>query len=127
VLGDAEPLWRAWLEDASRRARVDLDPGKLDERLGNWRPLLERFAEERAPVHLRRSSETAALLRRLQAEGARIGVFTDLPVELARVAVAHLGAARRIEAVGSLEEVRAALGQDAVVVRTRDELARLGG
>jgi phosphoglycolate phosphatase-like HAD superfamily hydrolase len=127
VLGDAEPLWRAWLEDAARRARVELDPARLDERLGNWRPLLERFAEERAPVHLRRSAETTALLRRLHAEGTRIGVFTDLPLELARVALAHLGAARRVDAVGSLEEVRAALGADAVVVRTRDELALLAG
>ena len=127
VLGDVEPLWNAWLEDAARRARVDLDPSHLDERLGNWRPLLERFAEERAPVHLRRSAETSAHLRRLHSEGARIGVFTELPLELARVAIAHLGAARRVDAVGSLEEVRAALGGDAIVVRTREELAAVGG
>jgi phosphoglycolate phosphatase-like HAD superfamily hydrolase len=127
VLGDVEPLWTAWLEDAARRARVELDPAHLDERLGNWRPLLERFAEERAPVHLRRSAETTAQLRRLHSQGTRIGVFTELPLELARVALAHLGAERRVDAVGSLEDVRAALGDDAIVVRTRDELTALGG
>ncbi len=127
VLGDAEPLWRAWLEDASRRARVELDPASLDERLGNWRPLLERYAEENVPVHLRRRSDTAALLRRLQASGTRVGVFTDLPVELARVALAHLGADRRVEAVGALDDVRAALGEDALVVRSREELAAAAG
>ena len=32
VLGDVGPLWRAWLEDAARRARVEeLDPARLDE------------------------------------------------------------------------------------------------
>ena len=52
ALGDTEPLWRDWLEDAARRYRVDV--GALDEQLPNWRPLLERFAEERAPACARR-------------------------------------------------------------------------
>jgi phosphoglycolate phosphatase-like HAD superfamily hydrolase len=125
VLGDVEPLWRAWLADASRRARVELDPAHLDAQLANWRSLLERFAEEHAPVHLRRDSATAAALRRLHAERTRIGVFTDLPVELAVVALAHLGASRRVETVGSLEEVRGALGDGVRIVRTRDDLAAL--
>jgi phosphoglycolate phosphatase-like HAD superfamily hydrolase len=127
VLGDAKPLWDAWLEDAARRARVELDPARLDERLGNWRPLLERFAEENVPVHVRRRADTAAVLRRLQADGTRVGVFTDLPLELAHVVLAYLGAARRVEAVGRLDEVQAALGGDAVIVRTRDELTALAG
>ena len=58
VLADTRPLWDAWLEDASRRARVKLDvpadreaaAAVLDEALGDWRPLLARFAADRAPV-----------------------------------------------------------------------------
>ena len=89
VLGDTRPLWDAWLVDVSRRAHVD--PTRLDDELPNWRSLLERFAEDHAPVYLRPSAPATAALRRLQAEGSRVGVFTDAPEELARVAVAHLG------------------------------------
>jgi phosphoglycolate phosphatase-like HAD superfamily hydrolase len=136
VLADTRPLWRAWLEDAARRARVELpavpedrtEAGPLlDERLGEWRPLLERFAADRAPVYFRPHADTSALLRRLQAAGTRIGVFTDAPRELAAIALAHVGAARRAEAVGTLEEVLAALGDGATVVRSRAELARAAG
>jgi phosphoglycolate phosphatase-like HAD superfamily hydrolase len=133
VLADTRPLWRDWLEDASRRARVELDvpedreaaAGVLDERLGEWRPLLQRFADDRAPIHFRPRADTSAQLRALQAAGVRIGVFTDAPRELADVALAHVGAARRIEAVGTLDEVLAALGSGAVVVRSRSQLASL--
>jgi hypothetical protein len=55
----------------------------------------------------------------------RIGVFTDAPLELARVALAHLGAARRVASVGTLTEVLRELGDGAVVVRSRAELASL--
>jgi phosphoglycolate phosphatase-like HAD superfamily hydrolase len=124
VLGDTRPLWEAWLEDVSRRAHVD--PERLDDELPNWRVLLERFAEDRAPVYLRPNARATAALRRLQADGARLGVFTDAPEELARVAVAHLGAARRIEALeagpGALDRLLARLGPDARVVRTVGEL-----
>jgi hypothetical protein len=41
------------------------------------------------------------------------------------IALAHAGAAREVEVVGMLAEVRAALGGDAVVVRSREELAGL--
>jgi phosphoglycolate phosphatase-like HAD superfamily hydrolase len=131
VLADTRPLWRDWLEDVARRAHVPLDVPEdraaaaplLDERLGDWRPLLQRFADDRAPVHFRPRAETGAALRRLQADGVRVGVFTDAPRELADVALAHVGATRRIEAVGTLEEVLQALGNGAVVVRSRDELA----
>jgi phosphoglycolate phosphatase-like HAD superfamily hydrolase len=133
VLADTRPLWRDWLEDASRRTRVELDVPEdreaaaalLDERLGDWRPLLERFAADRAPVHFRPRAETSAALRRLQAAGVRIGVFTDAPRELAEVALAHVGAARRVTAVGTLDEVLRELGDGTVVVRSRDELVRL--
>jgi phosphoglycolate phosphatase-like HAD superfamily hydrolase len=62
------------------------------------------------------------MLRRLQAAGARLGVFTDAPRELADVALAHVGAARRVEVVGTLDDVLAALGGEATIVRSRDEL-----
>ena len=124
VLGDTRPLYEAWLEDVSRRAHVDSD--RLEEQLPNWRVLLERFAEDHAPVYLRPSAPATAALRRLKAEGVRIGVFTSAPEELARIAVAHLGAARRIEALeagpGALDRLLARLGPDARVVRTVGEL-----
>ena len=133
VLADTRPLWHDWLEDAARRTRVELDvpedreaaAGALDELLGDWRPLLERFAADRGPIHFKPRAETSALLRQLQASGVRIGVFTDAPRELAEVALAHVGAARRVEAVGTLDEVLQKLGAAAVVVRSRDELASL--
>ena len=124
VLGDTRPLWEAWLVDVSRRAHVD--PARLDEELPNWRALLERFAEDHAPVYLRPDARATAALRRLQADGVRLGAFTDAPVELARVALSHLGAARRVEALeagpGALERLLAQLGPDARVVRTVAEL-----
>jgi phosphoglycolate phosphatase-like HAD superfamily hydrolase len=133
VLGDTGPLWRAWLEDAGRRARVHLDDGMdetaLDEQLGNWRPLLERFAEDHAPVYLRPSAAANAELRRLEAAGARLGAFTAAPEPLASVAAAHLGVTRRLEALeggaGGLDRLLARLGSDAAVVRSLDELKRL--
>jgi len=66
------------------------------------------------------------MLRQLQAAGVRLGAFTDAPVELARVALGQLGAARRVEAVGTLEDVRRELGTDVAVVRSRAELSELG-
>jgi phosphoglycolate phosphatase-like HAD superfamily hydrolase len=124
VLGDTRPLWEAWLEDVSRRAQVD--PARLDEELPNWRALLERFAEDRAPVYLRPNAQASAALRRLQADGVRLGVFTEAPEELARIAVAQLGAARRIEALeagpGSLDRLLAKLGPEARVVRALADL-----
>ncbi|HEY3922655.1 MAG TPA: hypothetical protein VGL76_11165 [Gaiellaceae bacterium] len=123
VLGNTEPLWEAFLVDVSRRANVD--PARLDDELPNWRVLLTRFAEDHAPVYLRTRAPAAAALRRLQADGVTIGVFTDAPEELARVALAHLGAARRTDVLeagpGSLERLLARL-PGARVVRTLDEL-----
>jgi phosphoglycolate phosphatase-like HAD superfamily hydrolase len=133
VLADTRPLWAAWLEDASRRTRVELDVPEdreaaaavLDEALGDWRPLLARFAADRAPVWIRPRPDTNAALRGLAAAGARIGVFSDAPRELVDIALAHAGAARQVEVVGTLAEVRAALGADVVVVESRAELAGL--
>jgi phosphoglycolate phosphatase-like HAD superfamily hydrolase len=126
VLADTRPLWRDWLADAARRARVDLDdlPDDrtaaariLDERLGDWRPLLERFAADRAPLHFRPRPDVGTALRRLHSAGNRIVVVTDAPRELAEIALAHLGVARRVE----LGEAPA----DAVVVRSRGQLLDL--
>ncbi len=64
-------------------------------------------------------------LRRLAAAGARIGVFSDAPRELADLALAHAGATRQVEVVGTLADVKAALGAETVVVRSREELAGL--
>jgi len=126
VLADTRPLWRDWLEDAARRTRVELDDVPedrtaatrvLDERLGDWRPLLERFAADRAPLHFRPRADVGAALRRLHAAGTRVVVVTDAPRELAEIALAHLGVARRVQ-----------LGEpppDAVVVHSREELVTL--
>jgi FMN phosphatase YigB (HAD superfamily) len=127
ALGDVEPLWRDWLDDAERRFRVDVS--SLDEQLPNWPQLLERFAEERAPVYFRRDAEVTGALRRLQAAGVRIGVFADAPEELARIALSHLGADGRVDVVetgqGSRARLLAGLGDGTVVVQTRDELVSL--
>jgi phosphoglycolate phosphatase-like HAD superfamily hydrolase len=127
ALGDTGPLWRDWLADAGRRFRVDV--AALDDQLPNWRRLLERFAEERAPVYLRRDADVTEALRRLHAAGVRIGVFTDVPEELARIALSHLGADGRVTAVETGDDARERLlerlGADAAVVRTRAELLAL--
>jgi phosphoglycolate phosphatase-like HAD superfamily hydrolase len=135
ALGDTRPLWRDWVEDVSRRARLEVElpddraeaATVLDGALPNWRDLLERFAEDRAPVYLRPDSAASGALRRLHAAGARLGVFTDAPEPLARVALAQLGASRRVEALetgtDALERLLAQLGQDARVVRSAGDLA----
>jgi phosphoglycolate phosphatase-like HAD superfamily hydrolase len=133
VLGDTGPLWRAWLEDAQRRCRADLgfdpDEATLDASLGNWRPLLERFAEDHAPVYLRPNPTANAELRRLAAGEWHIGAFATAPEPLARVAAGHLGVARRLESLeggaGSEQRLLATLGETAVVVRTVAELQAL--
>jgi phosphoglycolate phosphatase-like HAD superfamily hydrolase len=146
VLGDTRPLWLAWLEDTARRMRpiAELDPralptdraeaaAQLDDwaeaGVGDWRASLARFAEDHAPVYLRPQATVSAALRRLEAGGTELGAFTDAPEELARVALAQLGAARRIAALeaggGALERLLGLLGRDAIVVRTPVELTEL--
>jgi phosphoglycolate phosphatase-like HAD superfamily hydrolase len=144
ALADTHGLWSAWLVDASRRyasiagldaSALPADRGEaaaqLDEwaehGIGDWRNSLSRFAEDHAPVHVRRDAAVAAALRALAGRGVRLGVFTDAPEPLARVVLAQVGADRRVDAVeagtGALERLLAALG-DADVARTRDELIR---
>jgi phosphoglycolate phosphatase-like HAD superfamily hydrolase len=139
VFGDTRPLWDDWLADAARVLGVDpaalpadraAAAAELDEAgAGNWRTLLERYAADRAPVYLRPSAEVTAALRRLQSSGARVAAFTDAPEELARLALAHLGAERRVESLhagwDAEERALASLGDGASVVCDRAELARL--
>lgn len=141
ALGDTRPLWRDWLAESARVLGIDpealpSDRGAAAAALdagggGNWRALLERYAAGRAPVYLRPNAEANAALRRLAARGRRLGVFTDAPEELARVALAQLGAGRRLQAVetgaGALDRLRERLGEDAVIVATRDELVSAAG
>ena len=81
---------------------------------------------DRAPVYLRPAAEISAALRELAARGDRLGVFTDAPEPLARIAVAQLGADRRIEALetgaGALERLLERLGPDTLVVQERSAL-----
>jgi phosphoglycolate phosphatase-like HAD superfamily hydrolase len=146
ALGDTHALWSDWVEDAARRysSIAPLDPRDLPSDraaatmaldrwagagVGDWHGALERFAQDRAPVYLRPDADASAALRRLQAAGVLLGVFTDAPEALARVALAHLGAARRLEAVeagaGALERLLERLGADARIVWTRDDLLGL--
>jgi phosphoglycolate phosphatase-like HAD superfamily hydrolase len=136
AIGDTRPLWRAWLESAN--AILSVDPGQLPTDraaaaaaldragAGNWRTLLERFSEDHAAAFLRRDARTSAALRSLTGGGATLGVYTDAPEPLARIALAQLGATRRVSTVetgaDALDRLLAALGPDAVVVRTRDDL-----
>lgn len=139
VLGDTRPLWDDWLAGAA--AVLDVDPATLPhdrgaaaEALdsagaGNWRTLLERFVAERAPVYLRPNAEVSAALRGLVAAGRPLGVFTDAPAELAAIALAQLGAARRItvscSGAGALDRAGDEIGPDAMVVTTRAQLLAL--
>jgi phosphoglycolate phosphatase-like HAD superfamily hydrolase len=146
ALGDTRPLWRDWLEEAARRYRsiTPLDPSALPEDraaaaveldrwaaggVGDWRAALSRFAEDRAPVYLRPDAEVSAAVRALAAARHRLGVFTDAPEGLARIALAQLGVDRRIEALAAgenaLRRLRETLGPGADVVRDREELSRL--
>jgi len=139
ALGDTRALWSDWLESA--RAVLGVDPAALSadrgeaaaeldrHGAGNWQTLLERFSEDRAPVYLRRDAETSAALRALAASGRTIGVFTDVPEPLARVALAQAGAERRVSALetgtGALDRLLVTLGADADVIHSRAELLEL--
>ena len=110
VLGDTRPLWRDWLEDAARRYRsiAPLDPGALPE---------DRGAAD---------AEVSAAVRTLAAKGQRLGVFTDAPESLARIALSQLGVDRRIEALetgeDALRRLEERFGPDLTVVRERSAL-----
>jgi phosphoglycolate phosphatase-like HAD superfamily hydrolase len=146
ALGDTRPLWNEFLADAARRfaSIAPLDPAALPADrgvaaaeldawaaagVGDWQAALARFAEDRAPIYLRPDAEASAALRALAAAGARLGVFTDAPEPLARIALSQLGAARRVQMLetgaNARERVLATLGHDAAVASTRDDLVRI--
>ena len=144
ALGDTRPLWAAFLADAARRfgSIAELDPATLPEDrgdaaavldewaaagVGDWRRALERFAEDHAPVHLRPDASANAALRVLKARGARVVVYTDAPEPLARVALAHLGVARSVDALEAGAGARERAASGAVVLATREELASAAG
>jgi phosphoglycolate phosphatase-like HAD superfamily hydrolase len=139
ALCDTRGLWLDWLRSAA--PVLGFDPGELPENraeagaeldrrgAGNWRALLARWGEERAPVYIRREAGTSEALRGLEAAGYAIGVFTDAPESLARVALTHLGADRRISALeagaAARERLLERLGDDAIVVENRRALLAL--
>jgi phosphoglycolate phosphatase-like HAD superfamily hydrolase len=136
AIGDTRPLWDAWLESARTVLPVECAELPADRAAaaaaldsagaGNWRVLLERFSEDHAAAYLRRDASVSAVLRTLAAGKARLGVFTDAPEPLARVALAQLGATGRVSALATgsraLARLQDALGDDAVVIRTRADL-----
>jgi phosphoglycolate phosphatase-like HAD superfamily hydrolase len=139
ALCDTRPLWEDWLESAEPVLGFDTRElpedraaasAELDRRGGgNWRTLLERWSEERAPVYLRRDATANRALRILRATGCDIGIFTDAPEPLARVTLAHLGIGIEAVAVESgasaRERLLEQLGADAAVAETRAELLEL--
>ena len=68
-------------------------------------------------------------LRTLSAAGVRVGVYTDAPEPLARIALAHLGAERRVDALetgaGARERLVASLGGEVEVAGTLAELVKI--
>ena len=88
--------------------------------------LLERFAEDHAPVYLRPSPRRTPPCGGCNPPAFGSGLFTDAPEPLARVAAAHLGVGRRLEALetgeGSLERLLGRLGSGTAVVRSLEEL-----
>ena len=145
ALGDTRPLWDAFVADVARRfaAIAELDASRLPHDrvaaaraldawaargVGDWRPALERFAEDHAAVHLRPDPAANAALRALKASGARIVVFTDAPEPLARVALAQLGLGRAVDAVDAGERARAHTERNAAaIIATRDALTEAVG
>ncbi len=146
ALGDTRPLWHAFLQDAARRfasiAALDADALPADRGeaaaeldrwaaagVGDWRKALERFAEDHAPIYVRPDPAANAALRSLASAGYRIGVFTDAPEPLARVTLAHLGVARRVDfletGAGALERLRARFGPGAKVLESADAILAL--
>jgi phosphoglycolate phosphatase-like HAD superfamily hydrolase len=146
ALGDTRALWQEFLAEIARRfatiAPLDADglpadrgaaAAELDrwaaQGIGDWRAALGRFAEDRAPVFLRPNAEASGAVRALADAGYRIGVFTDAPEELARVALAHLGVTRRVDdletGAAARERILERLGRNAAIADSREALVRI--
>jgi phosphoglycolate phosphatase-like HAD superfamily hydrolase len=82
----------------------------------DWRGELARYYEDHVPLHVRPSPALNAALRRMGAEGVRMGFWSPGPDEAARIVSNHAGIGRLMEAVrvgGSAalaEELAAELG-----------------
>jgi phosphoglycolate phosphatase-like HAD superfamily hydrolase len=139
ALGDTRPLWDAFLADAARRfaSIATLDPALLPRDrgdaaaaldawaqggVGDWRRALERFAEDHAPVHLRPDPGVNAAVRAQKRRGSRVVVFTDAPEPLARVALAHLGLVRSVDALEAGAGARERASAGARLVERPDDL-----
>ncbi len=94
-------------------------------------------ARSRASQRITRPSTYApaptanAALRALVASGRTVGVYTDAPVELARVALAHLGAGRRVAdleaGAGARQRLLERLGPESTeLAETEEALVRIG-
>ncbi len=110
ALGDTRPLWRDWVAESARVLGVDaatlpadrvaaaaaLDAAGRGELAHAARPVCGGAgAGLPAPGSRRERGAPPSRCRR-----HAVGVFTDAPEELARVALAQLGAARRVAVLG---------------------------
>jgi hypothetical protein len=81
------------------------------------------------PLFLRPDGEASAALRSLASEGIRLGVFTDAPEPLGRIALAHLGAERRVSVLeagaGAQGRLLERLGPGTTLVSSREDLVRI--
>jgi phosphoglycolate phosphatase-like HAD superfamily hydrolase len=144
ALGDTRGLWDAFIEDAARRFHTiaELDVAALpydrgaaateldrwsEHGIGDWRGALTRFAEDHAPVYLRPNAAASASLRALAGAGWSVGVYTDAPEELARVALAQLAATRRVTCLetgaGARSRLIEQLGTGTVIAETTESLS----
>ena len=136
ALGDTRGLWNDWLESAA--SVLEVDGATLPDDRAEAAAALDRAERRqlaRAPRTLLRGSrarlppagcEHERGAEALADAGRVVGVFTDAPEPLARVALAQLGAARRVSALetgaGARDRLLATLGDGAVVVSSRSEL-----
>ena len=139
ALGDTRPLWQDWLDDARRVLEIDPDRLPADRAAaaleldrsaaGNWRVLLERYAEDRATIYLRPAADVSAALRRLSGAGVRLGVFTDAPASSpgspSRSSARRGGSRSSRQAPAPSTGCAERLGGDAEIVDTRARLVEL--
>ena len=87
-----------------------------------------RFPAARPPASRGPRAAATPPPRSPPAAGVRVGVYTDAPEAFARVALAHLGAARRVEALecgdGARGRLVERLGGEAEVAADRDDHLR---
>jgi FMN phosphatase YigB (HAD superfamily) len=110
-----DEIWPAALEHLARRfasiRRLDIAAVPARESavasleawaggdVSSWRLELGRFYDDHARLHLRRDPATGALLRRLRADGSRVGAYGEGPREASETVLRFLGLDRRLDAV----------------------------